>query len=250
MRQGLLYTISSHNHGAYLREAARSANSFRTFLPETPILLFTDATEFDDPAFDHVEHQEFVVPSQLGNRQHMNGVLLARQEAMLRTPFDRTLVMGADTLAVSPDVRALFELMERFDIAAAHAPFRVNVGSGEGVVPDVPVSFPEFNCEIIVFRRSEKVLAMLEKWREMYRCDTFAHPHDQGTFRYLMYMEDLRIATLPPEYNYRGNDLRSDTVIIHNRAMVNRYLAGERPSAATGMSFWRKVVGNVRRVVR
>jgi hypothetical protein len=39
----------------------------------------------------------------------------------------------------------------------------------------------------------------------------------------------MRIATLPPEYNYRGWEVRADTVILQRRELLPKYLAGVRP---------------------
>jgi hypothetical protein len=91
-------------------------------------------------------------------------------------------------------------------------------------VPHVPAAFPEFNCDVVLWRRSPAVDDLLREWRDLYLRNAFGHRHDQGAFRSVVYRSDLRVAVLPPEYNYRGSQLRSDTVILQNREALELYL--------------------------
>lgn len=221
----VLYANSSHNGGQYIREALQSAESFRRFLPDARYVLYTDLDHFADGAFDEVVTVPFVVPETLKERHHFNGQMLVKISAMLEREAERVLVLGSDTYALSPAVRELPEVLETFDIAVAHAPLRLH-GLMEKV-PQVPQAFPEFNCDLILFRNTHKVRTAIREWRYRYVNDQFHHPHDQGAFRYVMFFSDLRIATLPPEYNYRGWDVRRDTVILQRREMLPKYLNGE-----------------------
>ncbi len=223
MSVGIIYANSGHEDHKYVLEAVRSAQSFKAYIPEARIVLYTDVRGFTHDIFNDVIYSEFVVPPQLQDRKsHKNGQMLVKHKAMVDTPFERTLVLGSDTFAIKPDVAEMFPLLDHFDIAAAHAPYRINCM--RGTIPDVPKAYPEFNCDVILYRRTEAVLSVLRKWRQMYETDVFGHAHDQGTFRYLMYYSDLRIATLPPEYNYRGSTVQKDTVVIQNRDLVDQYI--------------------------
>ena len=225
MSLDVLYANSSHADGRYIKEAVQSAASFRRFLPHAQYVLYTDVNTFSDPAFDEVVTVPFTVPEPLQERRHFNGQMLVKMDAMLERDCDQVLVLGSDTYALSPSVRELPGLLDRFDIAVAHAALRVPDLMAK--VPQVPTAFPEFNCDIILFRNTEVVRTALREWRQLYVTDAFEHPHDQGAFRYAMFFSDLRIATLPPEYNYRGWDVRKDTVILHRREILSQYLNGE-----------------------
>lgn len=82
---------------------------------------------------------------------------------------------------------------------------------------------------------------MLQSWKDMYLNHEFQHPHDQGAYRYLMYFSDLRIATLPEEYNYRGTVWRKDTVILQNRDLLPEYLNSKRERENFGNSLIRRI---------
>lgn len=232
----VLYANSSHQDGQYLRECVQSARSFKTFLPDAWFVLYTDAADFRDDIFDHVVTVPFVVPEALRQRRHFNGQMLVKISAMLERQRDQVLVLGSDTYALKEDVRELPRLLERFDIAVAHAPHRINTAFGNTPIPEVPKAFPEFNCDVILFRNTERVRETIREWLQRYRNDEFEHPHDQGTFRYVMFNSDLRIATLPPEYNYRGRDVRKDTVILQRRELLAKYLAGDAGDVASASS--------------
>lgn len=119
-------------------------------------------------------------------------------DCMRRTPFDRTILIDADTRIVA-DIRSVFSILDRFDIAMSHAQERVKrIKKWHVAVPD---SFPEFNSGVIAYKKNEKVYDLLEKWQIDYH--TARSRNDQMTLREALWLSDLRIATLPPEYNIR-----------------------------------------------
>lgn len=236
----VLYANSSHNGGQYIREAVQSARSFRRFLPDARYVLYTDLAHFTDPVFDEIVTLPFTVPAALKDRHHFNGQMLVKINAMLDRQEERVLVLGSDTYALNPAVRELPELLDHFDIAVAHAALRL--AGLMDLVPQVPRAFPEFNCDLILFRNTQKVRTAIREWRDLYANDEFGHPHDQGAFRYVMFFSDLRIATLPPEYNYRGWEVRNDTVILQRREMLPKYLDGEGLSRRIVRKLARKTV--------
>jgi hypothetical protein len=228
----IIYANSNHDNRQYINEAAVSAQSFRRHVRDCEIVLYTNERDFTHDAFDRVEYSDFVVPTQLESRMHKNGQMLVKQRAMIDTYADRNLVLGSDTLALSDNVGSAFDLLDRFDIAVAHAPGRIS-----RAVPDVPIAYPEFNCDVIFFRKTPATTDFFTRWHEMYAADSFNHPHDQGTFRYLAYHSDLKIAVLPFEYNDRvglfGDQAsaterrRNKPVIVQNREVIAKILAGD-----------------------
>lgn len=227
----IIYANSNHNDGKYLAEAVVSANSFRQFIPDCEIVLYTNQTGYAHEAFDQVFVVPFVVPSVLADKIHLNGQMLVKHQGMVESPAQWNLVLGSDTLALSEKVNDAFALLERFDFAAAHAPGRVTGGA-----IDVPFAWPEFNCDVIFFRKNAKTQQFLEEWQRLYATNEIDHPHDQGAFRYLTYHRDVRVATLPFEFNDRvglfgsqeAADVRPNnrTVILQNRFVIAEILAG------------------------
>lgn len=228
MKTAVVYVNSHHQDLKYVKEAERSALGFRAHLPDAEYLLYTDAEGFQSDVFDHVILSDFPVPEALKDRVHLNGQMVAKLRALASLDgYDRVMYLGSDTYALSPEAGSVFDVLDQFDIAAAHAIYRINAAHGNSPLPEIPVCFPEFNCDLVVYRNDPKVRAFLKEWEEKYLSDFLGHPHDQGTFRWLVYHSDLRVATLPPEYNYRGNVYRSDTVILQNRDKLHEYLNGQ-----------------------
>lgn len=242
MDKGIVYINSSHEERKYVVEAEKSAASFKQYIPDAHYRLYTDAVDFHSEVFDELVPSRFHVPEKLANTVHLNGQMVTKLEALVNTPYERTLYLGSDTYALRPQAGCLFDLLDRFDLVAAHAPYRINDAWGNSRIPEIPECYPEFNCDLVLFRKTPEVMAFIARWQAMYLDHAFGHPHDQGAFRYLAYTSGLRIATLPEEYNYRGNVKRDDTVILQNRDLLPEYLGHKRPSAAVMKAkrlYWR-----------
>ncbi len=228
----IIYVNSNHEDGKYIEESIISAKSFRRHVRDCEIVLYTNDRNFSDNVFDKVYYVDFKVPDSLKGKIHKNGQMLVKQQAMIETTRDRNLVLGSDTLALSDKVNDAFDLLDKFDMAAAHAPCRVLKP-----LADVPDAYPEFNCDVIFFRKNREVTDFLKKWKDIYEHNTIDHPHDQGSFRYLAYHSNLRIAVLPFEYNDRVNLFgrqasmqerkNSKSVIIQNRDVIRKILEGK-----------------------
>ncbi len=95
----------------------------------------------------------------------------------------------------------MFGILERFDIALAHGHQRH--GTRQEIVwrQPIPQGFPQLNGGVILYRTSDDVKAFLESWREAYH--TAGFKWDQITLRELLWLSDLRLYVLPPEYNVR-----------------------------------------------
>ena len=130
-------------------------------------------------------------------------VMLSRMEAWRQSPFERTLALDADVWLAEP-VPEVFDLLDRFDLAAAYAPWR------EGYPVNVPDAFPEHNCGVVAFRKDVILLDFMNDWerrfRERYRDieEIKGFHNDQPAFREALYYSRVRVATLPAEYNWRG----------------------------------------------
>ncbi len=144
-------------------------------------------------------------------------VMRSRMEAWRRTSFERTLALDADVWLSEP-VPEVFDILDRFDLAAAHAPWR------ERYPVAAPESFPEHNCGVVAFRKGEALLAFVDDWERRFlghygdRAETEGFHNDQPAFREALYHSGLRIATLPAEYNWRGVGYVWGTVkVLHTR---------------------------------
>lgn len=231
MSNAIFYVNSSHSDSFFIREADHSASSFRKFFNDTDFVLFTDLENFDSENFDQVIDTKFFVPEKLKNAYHKNGQMEAKIRALGNTDYTKTLYLGSDTYAIKPAAAEIFDLLDRFDIVASHAPLRINTELGADPISAVPSCFPELNCDVLGFRRNKATLAFMREWHQLYMEHAFQHAHDQGAFRFLLYQSNLQLAVLPPEFNYRGWYWRPDTVILQNRDTLPLYRKIERGEA-------------------
>lgn len=179
--RGVLFVATG---AGYRGLARRAAESVRRHAPDLPIDLFTDAACEAD-VFDRVVTLD-------------DPWFRSRIDAMARTRFERTLHLDVDVLAVA-DVRDVFDVLDRFDVALAHDQLRNSPSATAFWRRPLPNAFPQFNGGVIAYRRAPSVLAFLREWAEAMR--TSGLKRDQPVLRELLWLSDLRLATLPEEYN-------------------------------------------------
>ena len=174
----------------YIACAENAARSVRKHMPDVPIALFTDAKQLGvslNEVFDPVIELESV--------HHRSKV-----DCLMKSPFERTLFLDAD-IRVLEDVSELFDLLERFDIAMAHAHARNRPATRTVWNQSLCDAFPQFNTGVIAVRRNAQTQTLLQDWSDSYVAAGFRK--DQVTLRELLWSSELRVATLPPEFNIR-----------------------------------------------
>ena len=189
--QGILYIATGKK---YVQAAIRSARTVRKNSPELGIHLFTDAQNFDDFKFEG-SPIPFTTVGKIDDPHRRSKV-----DYISRTPFERTLYLDTDT-ALNADISNMFRVLERFDIAMAHAQHRNTAGSLGPWRMELPQAFPQYNSGVILYRKTRTVIELLEDWSSNF--EESGLRHDQPILRELLWLSELRIATLPPEYNVR-----------------------------------------------
>lgn len=172
----------------YARAAVEAAASIRKHCPGLGIQLFTNQRDIPTGIFDEV--------STIKN-PHMR----SKVDYLTLAPFERTLYLDTD-IRIVEDIREMFTLLDRFDLAFAHAQARNQPSTNELWRCRIPEAFPQMNSGVILYRNSPKVLQLFNEWSAVYKDAGFKK--DQVTLRELLWLSDLRIATLPPEYNLRS----------------------------------------------
>ena len=194
-------------HGdAYRNLAHLCASYFKTYNPGVPVRLCTDA-QVHGSMFDEV-----VILDDVWHRSKI--------DAMIDSPFDLTLYIDVDALAVL-DVRDGFDVLETHDIALCHDQWRNHplvAVDGRRVLPN---AYPQYNSGLIFFRTSPKVVSFLKKWRDRVRSS--GESRDRA-LRELTFEASLDIAVLPPEYNV-GN---STTFAVHRDLTAPRVIHAAR----------------------
>jgi hypothetical protein len=212
--RGIIYIVTGKK---FVEEACRSAASVKQCMSDIPITICSDVP-LNSSLFDQVMP---IANPMYGLEDKILNIA--------KSPYQETLFLDSDTY-MADDSRELFLLLERFDFAAVHSSCRAQYQ-----VSEVPACFPEFNMGVLLFRKSDHMESLLERWIQIYREDgveslTWQLPGvanwyrhalpDQPSFRRAIYESSLRIATLPPEYNCRfpfPGFVQAKVKIIHGR---------------------------------
>lgn len=185
---GVVYVATGER---FVEAARRSARSVRRNNPGLPIVLFSEAGV--QPASEANADFDVVNPLESPHRR-------SKVDVLARSPFERTLYLDAD-ICVYANLAEVFGTLDRFDIALAHAHARNRALTNQVWRTPIPESFPQLNGGVIAFRGTPEVRAFLTSWSEAFRAAGFRK--DQVTLRELLWLSELRIATLPPEFNLR-----------------------------------------------
>lgn len=189
MSKGVVYLASG---ASYIEEAKRSAKSVKRHNPSLPVTLYTD----DDPT---VEVFDTVVPINYPVESWGDSVLTKDH-----FPYEQNLYLDADTF-VCGDITGLFELLEKYDLAATYdiSRGRYNANFYEQIGDDLPRAFPEYNTGVLLYNNCEKVNKLFESWNRRYNSQNYNR--NQPAFRRILYESDIEFTTLPSEYNFRSD---------------------------------------------
>lgn len=226
MTNGVIYVATGI--GGALAELDVSVRSVRAAMPGIPITLYTDT----DVQGDFHDVRKIRTPTSTLEFFEM------RSEIICDSPYDRTLHLDTDTYMAS-DATELFTLLDHFDVAAAHDTHRV-------VVPleAVPAAFPEFNAGIICYR-ADAMRSLAGRWLSLYRSNARDVSFDQPWLRQALYESTLRIATLPPEFNFRfrhAGFYNVAPVILHAHATERDFARVAQVTAQMHPTYWSSYV--------
>lgn len=207
MSNGAIYIVTQNE--LYLNLLRASAESLKQAMPGLPITVFS---QFPVSGLDF---------AQIVQVEASPDGFYDKARLMAQSPYEQTIFIDTDIYVAHP-FPELFTLLDRFDCAATHEEYLNTDWFSNYPRPDIPVSFPEFNTGILVFKRSSSMLRVLEQWRALYQEFQSKSPgkpmNDQPMFRAAAYHGDIRIATLSREYNckFRGQGYLNGTAkLLH-----------------------------------
>ena len=198
----------------YVDEARHSAESLKRHMPEVETWLFSP----DDP----VDGFDQCVTLSGRRGPWFADSIRYWVEAVSHFPDDaRVLYMDTDTYVCQP-FYDLFDLLDRFDFVATHAPGRFTSNTVE-VLPD---AFPEFNIGVNVFRLSVRTRHLFDDWLARYEKhrDVYGN-NDQAPLREALWNSAARLYVMPQEYNCRwmfGGFARYRVKVLHGRGDYER----------------------------
>lgn len=225
---GIVFIASGAFHMAAAVEAAKS---IRATNPWLAVDLFTDVEATSD-LFDRV----IKIP---------NGHLRSKVDYLAASRFERTLYLDSD-IRVVDDIKSLFSVLDRFDIALAHSHQRRGARQNIFWRQPLPEAFPQINGGVILYRQNREVQEFLESWKRAYHEAGFKW--DQVTLRELIWQSDLRFYVLPPEYNVRYSkylDVWSEDEatpkILHFAEFYNETAAMPGAPARRDLGLWPRI---------
>lgn len=172
----------------YSRDACEAARSLRQFNPNLQIDLFCDdPSTVPDDIFDEIHKIE-------------NPHRRSKVDCLSISRFDRTLYLDSDIRVVA-DLTDMFGILDRFEFAAAHAHARNRSQTTAVWRHEIPDAFPQLNTGVLLFHKCDRVQHLLRDWAWSFSEAGFAK--DQVTLRELVWLSDLRLFILTPEYNIR-----------------------------------------------
>lgn len=184
-RAGVLFIATGD---LYVRAAARALESVRATCPGLGAAIATDLVDAPEVAgFD------VVIPVDNPHRR-------SKVDMLSKTPFERTIYLDTDVRVVA-DLSGVIQLLDRFDIALTHAHNRNKQTTTEIWRVDLPDAFPQCNGGVFAFRTTPQTLKFFDDWSDSFASAGFKK--DQVTLRELLWLSDLRIYILPPEFNVR-----------------------------------------------
>jgi hypothetical protein len=190
---GVVYIVTTDRSEVYLKAAINSARSVSQFCPGLGVHLFTDS--FGMEMVGQLKDSPFSSCGEIKNPHYRSKV-----DYLAETPFKRTLYLDSDTRVVR-DISEMFTLLDRFDLALAHAHkrnYQKTLAEWNEVIPE---SFPQYNGGVILFKNTPGVVSFMREWGTNFHEAGFRK--DQVTLREMLWKTELRLATLPPEYNVR-----------------------------------------------
>jgi hypothetical protein len=209
----------------YIREAASSLSSLWRHHSGTAVTMYVDRASRphlkawglplppDDEALEIVDHPN---PTYSWADKPLALCQGGRHQ-------ERILFLDTDT-RICGTITEIFQLLDSFDLAAAHAPIRLDSRQPDSLARRAPVSFPELNTGVIAFRRTTGVAQLFDRWRSMHLEFLGSVGRrilgDQATFRVALFESEVRFTVLPPEYNCRVSFptyVQGPVKIIHGR---------------------------------
>ena len=147
---GVLFVVTGAHYTAAAGDAARSVAQTNPWLK---IGIFSDQ-DVTDPVFTFVGK----IQGEDSRRKH---------EYVGQSPFAKTLYLDSDIRVVS-DLSDLFRLLERYEIAGAHVRYRSKAKRLRKNKLDLPQSFPQINCGVLLYKKSGAVDSLFKLWNDIY----------------------------------------------------------------------------------
>jgi Glycosyl transferase family 8 len=216
----------------YLDECAISVGTLAKRSPSLPFAIFTDEPQ-SWVGRSWTEENVMILPREAISGKAWTACTGLKIEAIERSPFDKTLFLDTDT-AVLGNVEPMFDLLDRFDVAAGECTHWFGQCTPEILrTSQAPLSFPEFNTGVLLINSaSPRTKQFITTWKEKFQQNllrTTTCSSDQQAFREAAWVSDISILTLRQNFNYLGVQGTHMPVVIAHK-ILNKHWATPRAS--------------------
>jgi hypothetical protein len=245
----------------YLVECQVSARSLLRVSPGIPIAVFCDPAHAASPPPELEAwfaplmrgEERCVVESSSSSSSALRGWqtgTCTKIAASIQSPYAKTLLLDCDTVVLG-DVRPIFRLLPRFDVAAAFCtPWVAGQCTAAYLrMSEAPLIFPEYNTGVLLLHTaSEAVRQFLQTWDAVTRrLDAAgAHSSDQQGFREAAWLSPaVKLTTLKQNFNSWGGNTDHMPIVIAHKGLnkggkalsrgSRRLVAALRESEAWGL---------------
>lgn len=197
----------------YWGEARAVIRSTWNLWPEARITLITENSQaFGGDRTVHRSDPEGSPPGMVEviRRDDLGG--FKNQTAYVsETPYRRTVHLDCDAVPLKKEAfQPLALLVSRFDFVAAHAAAR-NPKKSQGL--GIPPVVSQWNCGVMFYNRN--MIPIFREWDRDFPLRAGRRNPQGPLVRKLWTHPEIRVHTIPPEWNYRGG-----LVHVHDPGMV------------------------------
>lgn len=234
MESGYLYVVFGEKYRKELRTALPSLKAHTQF----PIAVMADTNE-------GIEDLDIDILLIWDSPIYSYG---AKIYCLLESPFKKTVFLDTDTFICS-SIDGLFQLLDKFDVAVAHSnvPFSIDfIKKGN---PNYSINyhdFIEFNTGVIGVNNLT-AHSFLLIWKQLY--EELHIKADQCAFRDAIINTEVRVATLPFEYNFLGlnsySHANSEIRVLHGRF---KHKLNDRRSTVVSYDYMYKLANRVNKI--
>jgi len=197
----------------YVLEAACSARSLKKNMPDVFTILFSTGKLSRHGVFD----KAVKLPRRRHEWWYLDSVEYIKW-CVCEYLNGKAIYFDTDTYICEP-LHDVYELLDKYDIVAAHAPGRVTCGRTNGI----PKAFPEVNIGVVGVNINERSRSLAKEWLSLYKNNPENYGNnDQGALRHALWVnQDIKLYIFPPEYNLRwqfGGFARYPVHVLHGRA--------------------------------
>jgi hypothetical protein len=217
MSKGVIYI--AYTNIKFINEAIFSATSLKKHNPNLSVTIFTDY-KLTNNCFDIVN----TLPKD-------SFKFRCKQNFLIDSPYENTLYIDTDTF-INDNIEDMFDLLEKFDVCMVHdyARKRIineknpNIPSGyyfnrNSDYMKIPYSFPEYNGGIMLYKKNDKVINFIKYWKNKYEEMKHLTPYDQPSLRISLWNCDIKIHSLPIEYNCRSKKIKEKNINYRNKGI-------------------------------